>query len=81
MLFQPGLHLGRLVGGVVIENQVDVARFLHGSVDAAQEAQELPGMVAWQALPDDQARFDVQRSKERGRAMALVVVDHRGQYH
>jgi hypothetical protein len=78
VLFQPSLHLGRLVGGVVIENQVDAARFLHGSVDAAQEAKELPGTVAWHALPDDQARFDVQRSKERGRAMALVVVGHRG---
>ena len=77
VLFQPGPHLGRLVGGVVIENQVDVARFLHGPVDAAQETQELPGAVAWHAFPDDQARFDVQRGEERGGAMALVVMGHR----
>ena len=37
MIFQAGLNLRRLVGGVVIENQVDVARFLHSLVDAAQE--------------------------------------------
>jgi len=72
MLFQPGLHLGRLVGRVVVENQMDVARFLHGPVDATQETQELPGAVAWHAFPDDQARFDVQRGEERGGAMALV---------
>ena len=77
MFRQPGLHLGRLMGGVVIENKVDVARFLHGSVDAAQEAQEIPGTVAWHTLPDDQALFDVQRGEERGGAMALVVMGHR----
>ena len=30
-----------LIGFFAIENQVDVARFLHGSVDAAQKAKEL----------------------------------------
>lgn len=60
MLSQPGLHLRRLVDGVAIENQVDVARFLHSPVDAAQEAQELFGTVTRHAYPDDNARFDVQ---------------------
>ena len=77
MLFQPGLHLGRFVGGVVVENQMDVARFLHGSVDAAQEAQELAGAMTRHAFPDDQTRLDVQRGKERGGAMALVIMGHR----
>jgi len=78
MLLQPGLHLGRLVGGVVVENQMYVARCLHGPVDAAQKAEELPGAVAWHAFPDDQARFDVQCGEEHGCAMVLVVVGHRG---
>ena len=78
MLFQPDLHLGRLVGGVVIENQVDVARFLHAPVDATQQAQELFGTVTRHAFPDNQARFDVQRGKERGGAMAFVIMGHRG---
>ena len=78
MLLQPGLHLGRLVGRVVVKNQMDVAGFLHGPVDAAQKAQELPGAVAWHAFPDDQARLDVQRGEECGGAVALVVVGHGG---
>ena len=77
MLLQPGLHLGRLVGGVVVENQMDVARFLHGPVDPAEEGQELLGAVAWHAVADDQARLDVQRGEERGGAMALVIMGHR----
>lgn len=32
---QPGIHLRRLVGGVVVENQVDVALLFHHPVDAA----------------------------------------------
>jgi len=78
MLFQPGLHLGRLVGGVVVEDQVDVAGFFHGPVDAAQETQELLGTVTRHAFPDYEARLDVQRGEERGGAIALVVVGHRG---
>lgn len=72
MLFLPGLNLGRLVGGVVIENQMDVARFLHRPIYAAQEAQELLGAMTRHAFPDNQTRLDVQRSEKRGRAMALV---------
>lgn len=77
MLVQPGLHLGRLMGGVVVENQMDVARFLHGPIDPAQKAQELLGTVAGHAVADDQARLDVQRGGERGGAMALVIMGHR----
>lgn len=69
---KPGFHLGRLVSGVVVENQVDVARFLHGPVDTAEEGQELPGAVAWHAFPDDQARLHVQRGEECSGAVALV---------
>src|SRR6056297_1512702 len=66
VFLQPRPHLGRLVGGVVVENQMDVARFLHGPVDPAEEGQELSGAVAGHAVADDQARFDVQRGEERG---------------
>lgn len=78
MLLQPGLHLGRLVGGVVVEHEMDVAGLLHRPVDTAEETQELPGAVARHAFSDDQARLHVQRGEERGGAVALVVVGHRG---
>lgn len=64
--------------GVVVENQMYVARFRHGPVDAAQKAGELSGAVAWHTFLDEQARFDVQRGEERGCVMALVVVGRRG---
>ncbi len=38
---QPGPHLGRHIGCVVVENQMDVAGFLHRPLDAAEEGQEL----------------------------------------
>ena len=76
MLFQPGLHIGRLEGCLVVENQMVVARFLHGPVNATKKAQEPLAAVAWHAFPDDQARSDFQSGEERGDAMALVVVGH-----
>ena len=75
---KPGLHLGRLVGGVVVEHQMNVTRFLHGQIDVAQKAEELLCAVTWQAFPDDQPRFDFQRCEKRGGSMALVVVGSRG---
>jgi hypothetical protein len=74
MLLQPGHNLGRLVGRVVVEHDVDVARFLHRPVDPAQEAQELPGAVTRHAFPDDQARLHVECREKRSGAMALVIV-------
>lgn len=71
-----GLHLGRLAGGVVAVNQMHVMRFRDGSIDLAEEGQELPGAVAEHAIGDDQTRLDVQRGEER-RAMALFIVGHR----
>lgn len=57
---------------------MNVSWFLHGPVDAAQKAEELLGAVTWHAFPDEQARFDGRRGEERGCAMALVDVGHRG---
>ena len=37
VFLQPGLYLGRLVRGVVVEHQVHRARPRHGPVDAAQK--------------------------------------------
>ena len=46
VLLQPGLHVGRLVSGVVVEDQVHFALPRHGPVDAAEELQELLRPVA-----------------------------------
>ena len=45
VLCQPGLHVGRLVGGVIIENQMNISPRGHGLIDLAQEFQELIGAM------------------------------------
>ena len=40
VFLQPGLDCGRLVRGVVVEDEVYVAGLFHRPVNAAQEAQE-----------------------------------------
>lgn len=57
MPLQPVLHLGRLVGGVVVEHDMNVARPEDRAVDAAQERQKLPGSVAGHAVADNHARL------------------------
>jgi len=92
VLFQPRPHVGRLVGGVQRENsppdcflirftvkdQMDIVPRGHGLVDFAQEFEELSGPMSRQAFADDLAGFDVECCEQRGRAVALVVVGHRG---
>lgn len=78
MLLQPRLHLGRLVGRMVVQHQMHVARLQDGAVDAAQECQELLRPVARHAFADDHARFHIERGEQRGRAVPPVIVGHGG---
>ena len=91
MFFQPRFDLGRLVGGLVVEHQMHVARLDDGPVDAAQKTEEFLGpplvvcrqttagqWVAWQAFADDHAGLHFERCEQRGRAVALMGVGHRG---
>ena len=78
MFLQPGRHLRCFVGRIVVEHDMDVARLEDSSVDAAQERQELPGAVAGHAVANDDAGLHIEGGEQRGRAMALVVVGHRG---
>lgn len=78
MFLQPGLHLGRLVGGVVVEHELDVTRFADGAVNPAQEGQKLPCPVTRHAITDDQTGFDIKRGEQGGRAVAFVIMGHRG---
>jgi hypothetical protein len=73
MLPQPRLHLGPLVGGVVVHDQVQIEVLLNGAVDLSQEAQEFPGPVARLALADDYPALYVERRKQGGRAMASLA--------
>ena len=71
---QPGLHRHGLVGRVVVHDDVDVQPLGDAAVDLFEEVEELPRPVATIALADDEAGGDIESGKERGGAVALVVV-------
>ena len=73
---KPPSDLGGLVGGVVVEDQVQVEigrRFL---VDSLQKAQEFAMPMARHAVADDHAGEHVEGREQRGGAVAFVVVGH-----
>ena len=72
MFFQPRFDLWRLVGGVVVEHQMHVARLENGAINATQIAQKFLRAVAWQAFADDHAGLHIERCEQRGRAVALL---------
>ena len=63
---EPGLDLGMLVGGVVVEDDVDLEVGRHGLLDRAQEAKELLVPVPRAALRQDGAVEQVESSEQRG---------------
>ena len=78
MFREPGLHLGRLVRSVVIEHEMDVEWRSHAAVDPTQEADELLRAMPGLALADYAAGARIEGGEQRGRAVPLVVVRHRG---
>jgi hypothetical protein len=73
MVREPGVHLGVLVGSVVVQNDVDdLARWdlaLHG----VEEFDELLMTVALHAAAE---HGSVERGEQRGGSVALVIVGH-----
>ena len=63
---EPGLDLGMLVGGVVVDDEMDVELGRHIGLDVAQEGEELLVTMAGFALGDDRTVFgqDSVRSSE-----------------
>src|SRR6267142_5599402 len=77
MPFEPSADLGMLMRGVVVDDQVQLALGWGFAVDLVEEADELLMAMAAHALADDLALQDVERGKQRRRAVALVVMGHR----
>ena len=71
------MTLGCLCVAVVVEDDVDQLAGRSLTLDRAQEAQELLVPVALQTAADDRAVEDVERSEQRRRAVAFVIVGHR----
>ena len=69
---QPALHGRGLVGGVVVDDQMQIEIGGSLAVDLFEEVQELLGPMAGQAFADDRASRDIESRKERRGAVALV---------
>ncbi len=66
-LRQPQTHLGMLVGGVVVDNQMHVEIFGDRLVDALEKAERLLMAVPRPALGQHRAGGNnIQRGKQRG---------------
>ena len=71
---EPRAHLGLLVRGVVVDDQMDVQLGWHAVIDMTEKGQEFLMPMARLALRDHFSRGDVERGKQSGRAMALIVM-------
>src|SRR5215211_2885063 len=76
MALEPALDRGRLVSGIVIEDQVEVQMGRGLVVDRLEEGEELLGAMAGQAFADDLAGCHVEGGEQGGGAVALVVMGH-----
>ena len=62
------------MGGIVVHDDMDLEPFGDASVDRLEEVQELGRPVSLVALADDEARRDVERGEQRGRAVPYIIV-------
>jgi len=73
-LCQPEAHLGMLVGGIVVDDQMGVKVFRHGLVNALDKPEKLLMPVPRPALGEDGSGGDIQRGKQGGGAMVHIAV-------
>ena len=74
---QPGHDFGVLVGGIVVENDMDHLAGRHPRLDGIEKADELLMAVSLHTLPDDLAFEHVESGKQGRGAVALIVVGER----
>lgn len=79
MAVEPGTHLVVLMGGVIVEDDVDGLVDRHLGVNGVEKADELLVAMALHVATDDGAVEHIESSNKRGRAVALVVVGHGGE--
>src|SRR3546814_15212077 len=74
MAGEPLLDLVLLVCGIVVEDHVDRLACGYFTLDPIEKADELLVAVALHVLPYHGSVEHVERSEQRGRAVALVVL-------
>src|SRR6188474_2788191 len=70
------ITFGVLVGGVVVEDDVDELTGRHRRLEGAEETDELLVPMALHAAAEDRAVEHVEGGKQGGGAVALVVMGH-----
>lgn len=73
-LGEPSANLRVLVGGVVVDDQMQLQRCRHAVVQMAQEGEKLLVTVAGFTLGDDLTAAHLERSEQRRRAVPVIVV-------
>jgi len=76
MAVEPGAYLRVLVGGIVVEDDVGRLVGRHLGVDGVEKTDEFLMPVTLHVPAEDGAVEHVEGSKQRRRAMPLVVVGH-----
>src|SRR6202035_5238977 len=74
---EPGPHLGMLMGGVIVEDDVNVLSSRNLRFDGVEEADELLVPVALHVTADDGAVEHVEGGKQGRSAVPFVIVGHR----
>jgi len=71
---EPGLDLGRFVGGIVIHDDMNIEPLGDLRIDLFEEVQELGCPVTFVAFADDEPRGDIECGEQRGRTMPHIAV-------
>ena len=74
---EPGTNGGRVVGVIVVDDQMKLVGRGQLSMEPLQKPKKLLRPMARHTLGDDRSVEDVQRGEERGRPVPLVVVRQR----
>ena len=64
------------VGGVVVQHHVDLQIWRYRGIDLLEKPQPLNVPVTCLALRDDTAIQNIERRKQRGGSMTLLVMGH-----
>jgi len=76
MARQPGQNPGVLVGGIVVENDMDDLASRHLRLDGVKKADEFLVAVSLHALPEDFTFEHVEGGEQRCGAVALIIMHH-----
>jgi len=76
MAIKPGPHLVVLVGSVIVEDDVNELAGRDVALEGVEEADELLVPMALHVAGEHRAGQDIERRKQGGGSMALVVVGH-----